>query len=112
MNAPANRSLRVLTLRLPLLDGTFHAFRLVETQGMTLLRAIRQVRGTLPATRLDNFMCHAGACSTCSVLIDGEPGVPCSTFTGDLGTQISVAPGEHAVGWGALRDDSRRLHGA
>ncbi|WP_079433217.1 2Fe-2S iron-sulfur cluster-binding protein [Zoogloea sp. LCSB751] len=109
MNAP-KPDMRVLTLRLPLLNGSLHAFTLVETRGMTLLRAIRQLRGSLPATRLDNFMCHAGACSTCRVFVDGQPGVPCSTFTRDLGTQISVLPGEHADGWGALRDDSRRLH--
>lgn len=109
MNAP-KPGMRVLTLRLPLLDGSLHPFTLVETQGMTLLRAIRQLRGSLPATRLDNFMCHAGACAACQVLIDGRPGVPCSTFTGDLDSQISVVPGEHADGWGPLRDDSRRMH--
>lgn len=108
MNAP-KPGMRVLTLRLPLLDGSLHPFKLAETHGLTLLGAIRQLRGGLPATRLDNFMCHAGACSACQLLIDGRPGVPCSTFTRDLGPQISVEPGEHADGWGPLRDDSRHM---
>lgn len=109
MNAP-RPGMRMLTLRLPLLDGSLHSFTLPETRGLTVLGAIRLLRGSLPATRLDNFMCHAGACAACRVLIDGRPGVPCSTFTRDLGSQISIVPGEHADGWGPLRDDSRRLH--
>jgi succinate dehydrogenase/fumarate reductase-like Fe-S protein len=111
MNAPTHPGLRVITLTLPTLNGVGHAFELLETRDMTLLRALKQIRGGLPATLLDTFVCHAGACNSCRVLIDGKPGLPCTTFTRDLASQATVEPGHHAQGWDMQRDDSRRMHG-
>lgn len=111
MNAPTHAGLRVITLTLPTLNGVGHAFELLETQDMSLLLALKEIRGALPATLLDNFVCHAGACNTCRILIDGKPALPCTTFTRDLASQVRVEPGNHAQGWDGLRDDTRRMHG-
>lgn len=103
MNAPANSKTRIIKLCLPEVDGQPVEFELMESEGMTLLCALGQIQDALPPPLKDRFVCHAGACNTCQVLIDGQPGVACTTFIRDLGNEIRVAPGEHAQGWGEHR---------
>ena len=110
MNAPLSQ-VRIVRLHLPLGAGRTQKLEVIETEGMTLLGAMRQVRGTLPPTWLDSFSCHAGACNTCSILIGSTPGVPCNALVRDLGEDICLAPGKHFRGWDALRDDARKVHG-
>ena len=107
MNAPSPTT-RIIKLRMP---HVAREFELIETENMTLLAAIGQIRSALPQTLRDAFVCHAGACNTCSILIDGKPGLACTTFTRELGPEITVAPGDHAQGWEELRDDGRKVHG-
>lgn len=110
MNAP-QPDVKVIKLHLPLSQGRTQELEVLEIANMTLLSAIKQLRGSLPATWLDGFCCHAGACNTCGIVIDGKPGVPCTALVRDLGRTVRVEPGRHAAGWGGLRDDNRRVHG-
>lgn len=103
MNAPLPH-VRILTLTVADADGTQSEFELLETEGMSLLCALKQAGKAFPPHLDEAFVCHAGACNTCSVLIDGRPGVPCTTFVRELGKRISVAPGHHAQGWDGLRN--------
>ena len=109
MNAPLPH-VRILTLVVADAGGAQSEFELIETEGMSLLCALKQAGKAFPAHLEEAFVCHAGACNTCSVLIDGRPGVPCTTFVRDLGTRISVAPGHHAQGWDGLRNVVRGGH--
>ena len=110
MNAPLSQ-VRIVRLHLPLGGGRTQKLEVVETEGMTLLGAMRQMRGTLPPTWPDSYSRHAGACNTCSILIGSTPGVPCNALVRDLGADISLAPDKHSRGWDALRDDDRKVHG-
>jgi hypothetical protein len=44
------------------------------------------------------------------VLVNGQPGVPCTLFVRELGKRISIAPGHHAQGWDGLRNVVRGGH--
>lgn len=104
MNAPLPYSqIRTVTLHLKTRSGGSAPVEVLETPGMTLLSAIKQARGTLPPTWIDGFNCHSGACNTCSISINGKPGVPCNTFVRDLGRQVTVSPGSHDEGWENMR---------
>ncbi len=109
MNAPLSH-FRIIRLHLPAVDGRSYDFELIETAGMTVLRALREIHGALPPLLQRAFHCHAGACNTCSVLIDGRPGVACTTFTRDLGRDIGLAPAPRAEGWAGLRNAVRGGH--
>ncbi|MBL8453783.1 MAG: hypothetical protein JNK97_13630 [Zoogloea sp.] len=111
MNAPTDPTLRVLTIRTPDGRGGVWEHKLLETQDMSVLTILKQLWGTLPLPFRNTSPCHSGACNTCGILVNGQPGVPCSVLTRDLGPIIEIAPGEHARGWDALRDDSRKVHG-
>jgi len=106
MNAPLSH-FRIITLHLPAVDGQPNDFELVETRDMTVLRALKEIHGVLPPVLQRAFVCHAGACSTCAILIDGHPGVACGTFTRDLGADISIAPAPQEQSWGGLRNPVR-----
>ncbi|WP_398308834.1 2Fe-2S iron-sulfur cluster-binding protein [Zoogloea sp.] len=112
MNAPTDPAMRVLTVRLPDGAGGVCEHEVLETQDMSVLSLLKQLRGVLPAALRDASLCHAGACNTCGIVVDGQPGVACSQFTRSLGPVIDIAPGEHARGWDALRDDTRKVHGS
>ena len=89
MNAPLSH-VRTLTLAIADEGGAQHEFELLETEGMSLLCALKQVGEALPPHLGEAFVCHAGACNTCSVLINGQPGVPCTMFVRELGKRISI----------------------
>jgi fumarate reductase iron-sulfur subunit len=44
-----------------------------------------------PSLQFD-FVCRAGICGSCAMLIDGRPGLACRTLTSDLETEITLAP--------------------
>ena len=98
MNAPTDPAMRVLTVRLPDGAGGVCEHEVLETQDMSVLSLLKQLRGVLPAALRDASLCHAGACNTCGIVVDGQPGVACSQFTRSLGPVIDIAPGEHARG--------------
>ena len=39
-----------------------------------------------------DFVCRAGICGSCSMLINGRPGLACRTLTKNLGEKITLAP--------------------
>jgi fumarate reductase iron-sulfur subunit len=74
---------RILTLRIlrssPAEGEAPHwqDFRVEEAEGMTLFIALNEVRETLdPALQFD-FVCRAGICGSCGMLINGKPGLAC-----------------------------------
>jgi len=39
-----------------------------------------------------DFVCRAGVCGSCGMLINGRPGLACRTLTKNLGREITLAP--------------------
>lgn len=70
----------------------FQEFAIEEADGMTLFIALNEIRATQDSSLQFDFVCRAGICGSCAILIDGRPGLACRTLTRDLGEVITLAP--------------------
>jgi fumarate reductase iron-sulfur subunit len=68
------------------------AYELEEADGMTLFLALNEIREKQEPSLMFDFVCRAGICGSCAMLIDGRPRLACRTLTKDLGTEITLAP--------------------
>ena len=109
MNAPTDPTLRVLTVRLSDGAGGVCEHELIETQDMSVLTILKQLRSVLPAALRDAALCHAGACNTCGIVVDRQPGVACCLVARSIGPVIDIAPCEHALGCDTVRGDNRSV---
>jgi len=98
-------------------EPRMQTFELEETDGMTLFIALNEIREKQDGSLQFDFVCRAGVCGSCAMLIDGRPGLACRTLTKALGKTISLAPlpffeliGDLSVNTGKwLRGMSERL---
>jgi fumarate reductase iron-sulfur subunit len=67
-------------------------FELEEAPGMTLFIALTELREKQDPSLQFDFVCRAGICGSCGMMINGRPGLACRTVTKDLGPDISLAP--------------------
>jgi len=67
-------------------------FELDEAPSMTLFVALNDIRDRQDPTLQFDFVCRAGICGSCAMLIDGRPGLACRTLTSGLGEHITLAP--------------------
>ena len=67
-------------------------YELEEADGMTLFIALNEIREKQDPSLQFDFVCRAGICGSCSMMIDGKPGLACRTLTKNLGTTITLAP--------------------
>ena len=101
----------------PLSMPHLQAFEIEEADGMTLFIALNEIRSTQDASLQFDFVCRAGICGSCAMLIDGRPGLACRTLTRDLGDHLTLAPlpffeliGDLSVNTGKwMRGTSERL---
>ena len=90
------RSLKISVLRYnPQERGSaphMQAYDLEEADGMTLFIALNEIREKEDASLQFDFVCRAGICGSCAMVINGRPGLACRTLTKNLGPEISLAP--------------------
>ncbi len=67
-------------------------FIIEESPGMTLFIALNDIRRNHDASLKFDFVCRAGICGSCAMVINGKPGLACHTLTATLDTDISLAP--------------------
>ena len=67
-------------------------YDLEEADGMTLFIALNEIREKQDASLQFDFVCRAGICGSCAMIIDGRPGLACRTLTKNLGAEITLAP--------------------
>ena len=67
-------------------------FELDEADGMTLYLALQEIRATQAPSLQFDFVCRAGICGSCGMLINGRPGLACRTLIRDLPDVIRLAP--------------------
>lgn len=70
----------------------FQDYQLEEADGMTLYLALNEIREQQDPSLQFDFVCRAGICGSCGMLIDGKPGLACRTLTANLGSLITLAP--------------------
>jgi fumarate reductase iron-sulfur subunit len=67
-------------------------YRLEEADGMTLYIALNEIREKQDASLQFDFVCRAGICGSCAMVINGRPGLACRSLTHKLGPEITLAP--------------------
>jgi fumarate reductase iron-sulfur subunit len=96
MSQNANRQLKISVLRYnPQVAGSkprMQTYDLEEADGMTLFIALNEIRAKQDPSLKFDFVCRAGICGSCAMVINGRPGLACRTLTKNLGTEITLAP--------------------
>lgn len=59
----------------------FQEYKLEETPGMTLFIALNMIREKQDSTLSFDFVCRAGICGSCGMLVNGVPSLACRTLT-------------------------------
>jgi fumarate reductase iron-sulfur subunit len=120
--APARRlTLKVLrhNPRQPGSVPRWQSYEVEEADGMTLFIALTEIREKQDPSLQFDFVCRAGICGSCAMVIDGRPALACRTLTKNLGTEATLAPlpffeliGDLSVDTGKwMRGMSERLEG-
>lgn len=92
-------------------------YHLDEAVGMTLFIALNELREKQDPTLQFDFVCRAGICGSCAMMVNGRPTLACRTLTRDVGPEITLAPlpvfeliGDLSVNTGKwMRGTSERL---
>ena len=120
---PAPRKLRFHVLRHDPRDPDsvphFQTYEIEEAAGMTLFIALNEIREKQDASLQFDFVCRAGICGSCAMVINGRPTLACRTLTKNLPADVTLAPlpffeliGDLSVNTGKwMRGMSERLQG-
>ena len=76
----------------PLSEAHLQTFELEEADAMTLFIALNEIRENHDPSLQFDFVCRAGICGSCGMIINGRPGLACRTLTKDLPDNITLAP--------------------
>ena len=70
----------------------FQDYTVEESDAMTLYLALTELRERQDPTLQFDFVCRAGICGSCGMVINGKPGLACRTLTASLPEIITLAP--------------------
>jgi len=94
--APVGRTLQIEILRHnpgdPDSVPRMQTFSVEEAESMTLYIALAEIQETQDPSLQFDFVCRAGICGSCGMIINGRPGLACRTLTGNLPEHITLAP--------------------
>jgi fumarate reductase iron-sulfur subunit len=76
----------------PEVNAHFDTFTLEDADGMTLFMALNEIREAQDPSLQFDFVCRAGICGSCGMLINGKPGLACRTLTATLPAVTTLAP--------------------
>jgi fumarate reductase iron-sulfur subunit len=96
---PVTQAGRILQLQIlrhnphdPESEPRFETYDVEEADAMTLFIALNEIREKQDPSLQFDFVCRAGICGSCGMIINGRPGLACRTLTKDLPQQITLAP--------------------
>ena len=96
MNEEKGRLLKVKILRFdPKVKDSIPeviTYEVEEAPGMTLFIALNEIREKQEPSLQYDFVCRAGICGSCAMIINGRPGLACRTSTNLLPAEINLAP--------------------
>jgi fumarate reductase iron-sulfur subunit len=67
-------------------------YEIEQSDGMTLFIALTEIREKLDASLQFDFVCRAGICGSCAMVVNGRPTLACRTLTKNVGPDITLAP--------------------
>src|SRR6185503_19970318 len=92
----ANRTLTLQILRYnpqePDSTPRMQRYDLEEADGMTLFIALNELRERQDPSLQFDFVCRAGICGSCGMMINGKPGLACRTLTTQVVPEVTLAP--------------------
>jgi fumarate reductase iron-sulfur subunit len=92
----SSRRLKISILRFnpqdPQSEPRMQTYEIDEAEQMTLFIALMEIREKQDPSLQFDFVCRAGICGSCGMMINGRPTLACRKLTKDLGTEISLAP--------------------
>ncbi len=62
----------------------YQDYKLIETPGMTLYIALTKIASTMDHDVSFDFVCRAGICGSCSMVVNGKPRLACKTLTSEF----------------------------
>lgn len=77
---------------IPTKEPWMDSFVIEEEAGMTLFIALNKIREELDPSLNFDFVCRAGICGSCGMLINGQPTLACKTLTKNLSSKITLMP--------------------
>ena len=94
MTAP--RRIRVHVLRHdprdPRSEPHLQTYEVEEAAGMTLFLVLSEIRERQDPSLSCDFVCRAGICGSCAMIVNGRPGLACRTLTKDLPQDVTLLP--------------------
>ncbi len=91
-----NRKINIRVLRFdplqPAVAPHWQTYTLDDAAGMTLFIALSEIREKLDPSLQFDFVCRAGICGSCAMLVNGRPALACRTLTQDLDATFTLAP--------------------
>lgn len=98
-NIPISEARRTLCIEIlrhnpldPASEPRLQRFELEEADNMTLFIALNEIRQAQDPSLQFDFVCRAGICGSCGMVINGRPGLACRTLTTQLPDYIRLAP--------------------
>ncbi len=83
-----SREITIIALKYNPSDETskprFAEYKLPETAGMTLYIALTKIKTTIDHDLSSDFVCRAGICGACGMIINGKPRLACKTLTSEF----------------------------
>lgn len=70
----------------------FDTFEVEEADSMTLFILLNEIRENQDPSVQFDFVCRAGICGSCAMLVNGRPKLACRTLTQDLPSELTLAP--------------------
>jgi fumarate reductase iron-sulfur subunit len=67
-------------------------YELEQSEGMTLFIALNEIRDRLDPSLQFDFVCRAGICGSCAMVVNGRPTLACRTLTKNVAPEIMLAP--------------------
>jgi fumarate reductase iron-sulfur subunit len=67
-------------------------YEVEEGPGMTVFLALTEIRERQDPTLAFDFVCRAGICGSCAMLVNGRPKLACRTLTRELPAEMTLAP--------------------
>ena len=88
------RKLQIKVLRFnpatPDVAPHWQTYELVDAPGMTLFIALTEIRDKLDPSLQFDFVCRAGSCGSCAMLVNGSPALACRVLTKKLDAVITL----------------------
>jgi fumarate reductase iron-sulfur subunit len=90
------RTLKISILRYnpqdPNSQPHMETYEVEEAPSMTLFVALNDILHKYDSSLQFDFVCRAGICGSCAMMINGRPGLACRTLTQNLGEDITLLP--------------------